>query len=47
MSVLQPIREATENQKLVIVRDGQLHLLLFDGLIDQVGQYVAETKVIS
>ena len=45
--LLGPIRESVQNERLVIVRDGQLHLLPFDGLLDRTGRYVAETKVIS
>ncbi|HSU61822.1 MAG TPA: CHAT domain-containing protein [Bryobacteraceae bacterium] len=41
--LLQPIREAQQKQKLVIVRDGQLHLIPFDALEDSAGQYVLES----
>jgi CHAT domain-containing protein len=45
--LLQPVREITENANLVVVRDGELHLLPFDALIDGAGSYVAESKVVS
>ncbi len=46
-SLIHPIHEANDNANLVIVRDGQLHLLPFDALIDRTGRYVAESKVVS
>jgi CHAT domain-containing protein len=46
-SLLRPVSEVAKVQKLVIVRDGQLHLLPFDGLVDAAGHYIAETKVVS
>ncbi len=46
-SLLRPVREIAQHDRLVIVRDGQLYLLPFDGLVDGAGRYVAETKVVS
>ena len=46
-TLLLPIREIAQYRKLVIVRDGQLHTLPFDALVDPAGRYVAETKVVT
>jgi CHAT domain-containing protein len=46
-SLIQPIHEATDKPKLIIVRDGQLHLLPFDALPDDSGRYLVQTKVVS
>ena len=45
-ALVRPIREASQKQNLIIVRDGQLHLVPFDGLIDVSGRYVAETGTV-
>jgi CHAT domain-containing protein len=42
--LLQPIPEATRKETLVVVRDGRLHLVPFDGLIDASGRYVAVSR---
>ena len=46
-SLIRPVREASDNTNLIIVRDGQLHLLPFDALMDASEHYIAETKVVS
>lgn len=45
-ALLRPIREAPQKQNLIIVRDGQLHLVPFDGLREVSGRYVAETRTV-
>ena len=42
--LLEPIPEAQTKQQLIIIRDGQLHLVPFDGLINSQGQYVVESQ---
>jgi CHAT domain-containing protein len=46
-SLVKPVREFAAKPKLIIVRDGQLHLLPFDALVDEAGRYVARTNFIS
>jgi len=43
-ALVRPIPEAPQKQSLIIVRDGQLHLVPFDGLRDVSGRYVAENQ---
>jgi CHAT domain-containing protein len=45
-ALLRPIREAPQKQSLIIVRDGQLHLVPFDGLREASGRYIAETRTV-
>jgi CHAT domain-containing protein len=45
-ALLRPIREASQKQNLIIVRDGQLHLVPFDGLREVSGRYVAEARTV-
>jgi CHAT domain-containing protein len=45
-ALVRPIREAAQKETLIIVRDGQLHLVPFDGLRDVSGRYVAETRTV-
>ena len=45
-ALLRPIREAAQKETLIIVRDGQLHLVPFDGLREVSGRYVAETRTV-
>lgn len=45
-ALVRPIREASQKQNLVIVRDGQLHLVPFGGLIEVSGRYVAENRTV-
>jgi len=42
--LLRPIPEAAQKEDLVVIRDGQLHFVPFDGLIDPAGHYVVETQ---
>ncbi len=44
--ILRPINEATQNQMLIIVPDGQLNLVPFDALRDASGRYVLETRTV-
>jgi CHAT domain-containing protein len=44
--LLAPIQEAREKPNLIIVRDGPLHLLPFDALVDTSGRYAAEYHTI-
>ncbi|HEX7362229.1 MAG TPA: CHAT domain-containing tetratricopeptide repeat protein [Bryobacteraceae bacterium] len=46
-ALLGPVSKAAYKQKLVIVRDGQLHLFPFDALEDPSGRYVAESHVVA
>jgi len=43
-ALLQPVPEVLRKQDLVVIRDGQLHFVPFDGFIDPAGHYVAETR---
>ncbi len=45
--LLRPILETGHKQNLIIIRDGQLHLLPFDALEDQVGKYVVESYTVA
>ena len=45
-AILRPIREAAQKETLIIVRDGQLHLVPFDGLIEVSGRYVAAARTV-
>jgi CHAT domain-containing protein len=45
-ALVRPIRETAQKETLIIVRDGQLHLVPFDGLMDVSGRYVAETRTV-
>jgi CHAT domain-containing protein len=44
--LVRPVREAGEARTLVIVRDGQLHLVPFDALRETSGRYVAESRTV-
>ena len=45
-ALVHPIGEAPQKQSLIIVRDGPLHLVPFDGLREASGRYVAETRTV-
>lgn len=45
--LLAAIPEAQNTQQLVIVRDGQLHLVPFDALIDRLNHYLVESRIIA
>jgi CHAT domain-containing protein len=45
-ALVRPIPEAAQKDSLIIVRDGQLHLVPFDGLREVSGRYVAETRTV-
>ena len=45
-ALVRPIGEAPQKQSLIIVRDGPLHLVPFDGLREASGRYVAETRTV-
>ena len=45
-ALLLPIPEAAQKKALIIVPDGQLHLVPFDGLREVSGRYVAETRTV-
>ena len=45
-ALLRPIHEVATHENLIIVRDGQLHLVPFDSFVDGAGKYIAETKVV-
>ena len=44
--LLGPIWETAQNRTLIIVRDGQLHLVPFDGLREPSGHFVVETRTV-
>jgi CHAT domain-containing protein len=44
--LVRPIRETTQQETLIIVPDGQLHLVPFDALRDPSGRYVVETRTV-
>jgi CHAT domain-containing protein len=46
-ALLRPILETGHEQNLIIIRDGQLHLLPFDALEDQAGRYVVESHTVA
>ena len=45
-ALLAPITAAVRKDQLIVVRDGPLHLVPFDGFVDNGGRYVAETHTI-
>jgi CHAT domain-containing protein len=45
-TLLGPIRETAQDRTIVIVRDGQLNLVPFDGLTDPSGHYVVEARTV-
>ena len=45
-AILRPIRDAAQKETLIIIRDGQLHLVPFDGLIEVSGRYVAAARTV-
>jgi CHAT domain-containing protein len=44
--LLEPIGEAHAREQLIVVRDGQLHLVPFDALIDSHDRYVLESQTV-
>ena len=44
--LLEPIPEAENKEQLVIVRDGQLHLVPFDALMNRHDRYVVESQTV-
>ena len=44
--LLDPIAEMHGKEQLVIVRDGPLHLVPFDALLDRQGHYIVESRTI-
>lgn len=44
-AILGPISEAQNKAQLIIVRDGQLHRVPFDALIDRNDRYVLESRI--
>ena len=44
--LLRPITEATQKETLVIIPDGALHLVPFEGFVDDSGKYLVETRTI-
>jgi CHAT domain-containing protein len=45
-ALLAPVPTVMRKAQLVVVRDGPLHLVPFDGFIDSEGRYVAETHTV-
>ena len=45
-ALLAPIPADAQKQQLIVVRDGPLHLVPFDGFIDGGGRYIAETRTV-
>jgi CHAT domain-containing protein len=44
--LLEPIPEAEHKEQLVIVRDGQLHLVPFDALMNRHDRYIVESQTV-
>jgi CHAT domain-containing protein/tetratricopeptide (TPR) repeat protein len=44
--LLRPIIEAAHSETLVIVPDGPLHLIPFEGFVDESGRYLVETHTV-
>jgi len=44
--LLRPIPEAAQKETLVVVRDGRLHLVPFEGFVDKSGRYIVETHTV-
>jgi CHAT domain-containing protein len=44
--LLGPIRETAQDRTIVVVRDGQLHLVPFDGLREPSGRFVVENRTV-
>jgi CHAT domain-containing protein len=45
-ALLAPIPTAVQKTDLVVVRDGMLHFVPFDGFMDPIGHYVAEAHMV-
>jgi CHAT domain-containing protein len=45
-ALVRPIKETGKTSSLIIVPDGQLHLVPFDALMDATGRYVVETQTV-
>ena len=45
-ALLGPIRETAQDKTIVVVRDGQLNLVPFDGLREPSGHFVVETRTV-
>jgi CHAT domain-containing protein len=45
-ALLRPISETSQKGTFIVVPDGQLHLVPFDGLKDRTGRYVVETRTV-
>jgi CHAT domain-containing protein/tetratricopeptide (TPR) repeat protein len=44
--LLRPISEAAGKETLVVIRDGQLHLVPFEALVDESGRYLVERHTV-
>jgi CHAT domain-containing protein len=44
--LLRPIPEVAQKETFVIVRDGRLNLVPFEGFVDESGRYVVETRTV-
>jgi len=44
--LLQPLNEAQTREQLIVVRDGQLHLVPFDALLNSHNEYVLESQTV-
>lgn len=44
--LLRPIPEAVHSETLVVIRDGPLHLVPFEGFVDESSRYVVETHTV-
>src|SRR5262249_49741255 len=45
--LLRPMPEVARARYLVVIRDGPLHLVPFDSLMDEAGHYIAETHTVA
>ena len=46
-ALLRPIPMAQQKERLIVIRDGPLYLVPFDGFIDDAGRYVVETHTVT
>jgi CHAT domain-containing protein len=44
--LLRPVTPATQKETLLIIPDGPLHLVPFEGFVDESGRYLVETRTI-
>jgi CHAT domain-containing protein len=45
-ALLSPVPAAAQKERLIVIRDGPLHLVPVGGFVDKLGRYVAETHTV-